>query len=462
MKKHEELRKKLEELGQGDLEAIVEEFHKTFWQYVEACDADDTVERYDFSGLIFPAFDIKGMRLCKLADFSKAKFSSYAYFIDVQFINPTVYFNEARFSGRADFTGAQFTGSATFNKAEFGGAVYFNEAQFSKHLYFFTYFIEVQFKSHAYFSKACFGGSAYFSLARFSGPAKFNRVLFHGRMELAAAKFHDEVDFKNATSAFLKHSPGATEDYKPISMEGAILRAAHLWGIDELRNYSFKDAVLLGISLADKKLKGCDFTGAVMKSIHTDGWELDDATIANTRYIYTDYEEGEKEVEGEMVTTLIPIEGSRVPADGFFGEDSNAGFTIEDYFFRPHEWNYALDLPPGMRETLLYAVQFFRRYSREAKATNVGVESREEGKRIRVVFSVDREEDRGHVEALFQEFVVKLFNPFEDFVVEFENPELTEEQKFEIQSGITNLQTQSVAEYARRMMLGPSDAKAAN
>ena len=563
MKEHERLRKKLEELSEGDLEKNAYEYRKTVNAYVEACNADKNAKGYNFSGLIFPAIIFERLEFEKHIDFTSVTFLGHVYFWEVTFSSDVDFtgstykhnadFNKVTFSGSATFTGtafkgdasfietvftedasfreatftgsadfsrvrfleeasfsgtefsgradlrdtkfsasasfgsAKFLGNANFNSVEFLGSANFVGTRFSGRASFRTAkftgnadFSGVRFLGNADFSSAKFSGRASYGSARFSGRASFGSAKFLGSANFSynvfsgsanfggtkfkkktyfnVAIFHDEVNFERASFTFLKQPPisAGKDEHKPISLEGAVLEAAHLWEIDTLTHYIFKEAFLLGVSLAGKSLKNCDFTGAVMKRVFTDGWQLDEATIKSTKYIYTDYKKEEQtDEDGNTKEVYVALEESRVPADGFFGKGSNAGFTIKEYFHRPYEWNYALDLPPELRLTAINAIQFFREYAENAKNEPLELETRKEGGKIRVTFQVESEEKRGRIEELFQEYVAKLLR-LEGFVVEFENDGLTEEEKAEIQRKAVWAQQSLFIDLTRQAQLNAS------
>ena len=516
MKQHEQLRKKLEELSKGDLKKNEELYQETVDAYIQACNEDEEITTYNFRELTFPKISFYKVYFIKAADFGGTTFSGDISFIhaiflgEVDFISATFLadadFNSVAFSINASFRDATFSGEVYFSYATFSGEVSFREATFSTDAYFReavfsdeAYFISATFSGYADFSyasffaevsfrEAVFSGDASFSLASFSAEAYFSYVTYSGEADFRSStflgsanfisatfsadtdfseakfeqrtfldncSFYDELHFESAKFAFLKLPPShaGEDEYKPIRMDSTILEAAHLWSIDTLNHYSFKNAFILGVSLAGKSLNNCNFTGAVMKRVFTDGWNPDEETIKNTSYIYTDYRVvDKKDVGGNIKKMYVPLEESRVPADGFFGKGSNAGFTIKEYFYKPHEWNYALDLPAEMRTTILNAVQFFREYAEKAKNEHVDIETRTEGSKLRVIFQVESEEDRERVEGLFKEYVEKLFS-VDEFIVEFENPSLEEYEKAELQRRTTFLQNSTLIETAHQMQL---------
>ncbi|MEM1094779.1 MAG: hypothetical protein AAGJ10_09255 [Bacteroidota bacterium] len=252
-------------------------------------------------------------------------------------------------------------------------------------------------------------------------------VQFDERTTFQQAVFHDEVNFIEARFAFLKHPPD-----EGIALNGAVLEAAHLWGIDTLRGYDLRDAFLLGISLAGKRLEGCNATGAVFKNVHTDGWTLDDATIAVTRYIYTDYtRETVKDDEGREREVFKPVAESRVPADGKFGDADNPRFTLETYFFQPHEWNRALNFPRRIQKGILDYLHFFPEYAEVTHGLKVRATPHPEGQKVRMTFAVDHPSLQDAVNDLLGDYMQNLFKPIDEVREElvFRNTEATEEEK---------------------------------
>ena len=406
--------------------------------------------------------DFREAAFSGLADYREAAFLGLAYFNSTSF-SGLADFREVKFSGLADFREAKFSGLADFREAKFSGSADFSstmllgDANFSR-----TFFMEdadfnyATFFGFADLSYTWFSGLAYFISARFTRSTSFSSALFLNRVQFNNCTFQDEVHFDEALFAFLKHPPGSAgkDEYEPIILEKAVLEAAHLWGIDTLSHYIFRDSFILGVSLAGKTLNNCDFTGAVMKRVFTDGWQPDKATIKNTKYIYTDYKKEEQvDEEGNTREAYVALEESRVPADGFFGEGSNAGFTIKDYFHRPYEWNYALPLPPEFRNTILQTIRFFQEYLLKTRGEEVDIMTQKEGGKIRLVFMVEKEADREHVEPVFKDYIRKLFDPLNDFEVEFHDVALSDFEKAELQRKVSLMQRDTRAEIAFRREL---------
>ena len=307
MKEHERLRKKLEELSAQNTEKNKELIQETVETYIQACTVDETVKSYDLKKLSFPDISFAG----------------------VEFLKPA-YFNEVCFKGYGNFSESTFHEYVTFNKATFTGYANFSDAIFGKDANFLNVkylenagFWMTQFLGNTDFSKSNFVGWLDLRSAVFMGYAWFTHSSFGKRTDFKGCIFHDEIDLSNSTFAFLKNIPSDAGKYgeKSVYLENAVLKAAHFWSLDSLSHYNFKGAFLLSVSLADKTLLDCNFTGAMMKQIFTDGWHLDKATIKNTKYIFTDYQVEEQLNEaGIKKNVYMPVKESRVPADGFFGE----------------------------------------------------------------------------------------------------------------------------------------------
>ena len=477
---HKAIREKLEILGQNNISIDQANYSLLLDQYIDLCDKNESVDSYNFSGLRFSDLNLKGRQFNKKADFSGATFLDQADFSHCVF-NGTAIFDYTSFRGGVDFFSCSFNGrvsflnslfdfdanfqsitfsaNAIFSGAKLEGAISFNNSSFHGECLLDNIFCGKRFDA----KKVIFSASAFFKGSQFLGYSDFSGANFNSKSSFSQSQFHDEVNFEEAIFALVRSLP-LSNDRKPkintsVSVKGAVLRASYLWSAGELKSYDFSDSFLLGISLADKKIKNCNFTGAVMKKVFTDGWELDENTIMNTKYIYTDYAIEER-TDGSNTSTevYVPKKESRVPADGFFGEGDNTRFTIKEYFYRPYEWNYALNLPAELRETILNVVQFFRYYAEKAKGSNVDIATRNEGRKIRVVFQVEKEDDRLRVEKLFHEYIEKIFN-IEGFRVEFENPSLSEFEKAEIQRKTSFLQQAALIELSNQLLLGGEETE---
>ena len=420
----------------GNVEKKKQVFSPALEAFLTSAEEDPGVQVFDMEGFIFPEIHFINRGFKKSVDFKAAQFSDTAYFWKAQFsgnadfrtaqFSGNAYFRATQFSGNADFREAQFSGNADFWATQVSGNANFREAQFSGN----ADFREAQVSGNAVFRATQFSGNADFRATQFSGNADFRSTQFIERSDFKYAVFHDEANFTEARFAFQK-----SLESTGIIFEGAVLEAAHLWGIDTLEGYQFNDAFLLGVSLAGKSICRCDFTGAVLKNIHTDGWRLDEETNTLTRFIYTDYRvESVTDEGGSTYKIYSPVEESRVPADGEFGGHDNPHFTLETYFYRPHLWNTSLNLPYLHRQAFLEYLSFFEHFAKIKNDLDVTVYKYPEGKKVRLSLEVEDETLQPQVEELLREYVNYIFKPLESIETEvvFRNPQLEESQKTEL------------------------------
>ncbi|MGN7613881.1 pentapeptide repeat-containing protein, partial [Magnetococcales bacterium HHB-1] len=343
--------------------------------------------------------DFRSSQFSGYADFRSSQFSGYADFRSSQF-SGYADFRSSQFSGYADFSESQFSGSADFISSQFSGSADFISSQFSGD----ADFRSSQFSGYADFSESQFLKSAHFSLSVFDKTADFKKVIFKDRLELDQAKFHDEVIFEASHQAFIKNVQG-----KNLNFKGAILEAAHLWEITVLEKCDFRDAFLISLSLAEKNLIDCNFTGAVFDAVQTRGWKPDDATLNNTKYIYTNYTKEDVFEEGREVTLYKRDEDSRVPAgEGVFGEGDYQGFRLDDYLKEPYKWSFAQKFPPIMRSSIINYINLFPDFMRLFKDVNVDVATKKEGEYIRFEFQAKTLKDKKRVRKPLEEFLMML------------------------------------------------------
>ncbi|OSM00259.1 hypothetical protein MAIT1_00735 [Magnetofaba australis IT-1] len=215
------------------------------------------------------------------------------------------------------------------------------------------------------------------------------------------AEFHDTVNFSGAQFANVRGLQA-----NEINLCGAVLESANFWGIEEIKQHDFSGAFLLSLSLANKAIIDCNFTGAVFDAVHTRGWEVNDATRCNTLFIYTAYEivQEPDEESGELRPKLIPKPGSRVPARGNFGEGEHANFFFDDYLKDPVRWSFAVDAPAMVRSAFLDFIAEFPEFMRLEKGIGVEIRQRQEGGMVRVEFCVSTEAERKEVNEAFPRF----------------------------------------------------------
>jgi uncharacterized protein YjbI with pentapeptide repeats len=403
---------------------------------IEKTESDDSIERHDFIGFLFPKVSFSEKTLKRIANFSYSSFSGDANFSHSSFSGDATFSHSSfsgfaelintSFSGDANFSHSRFRGFANFNNSRFRGYATFSHNSFSGYASFINSsfkksapFINSNFNGDVYFMSSSFSGDVNFSHSSFSGDAYFRKTQFKQRAEFSQARFHNEIRFEGSKLAFLKNLKNS--EAQPINFRGAVLEAAHLWGINRLEKHDFSGAFLLSLSLANKEIIGCDFTGAVFDAVHTRGWKPDPTTLANTRYIYTDYrvEDGEYIIE----------ENSRVPADGDFGEGENAGFTIADYLKDPVKWSVTPNVPPHIRSAVASYFAFFTDFMRVTEDIDVEIRSRQEGAKIRVEFYADSEEKKEKIQAHFQSYLKNIKDKPDNLEIHFNNDKATQVEK---------------------------------
>jgi len=236
------------------------------------------------------------------------------------------------------------------------------------------------------------------------------RTSFQAIVNFSDAEFHDIVYFNQSRIRFLKRINAEVES---INFEGAIIDEANFWNIHRLENYSFKNSYLLSISFAERELINCDFTGAVMDAVRTRGWNPDDNTLKNTKFIYNDYAKRPviKEDTGKEKYEYHVLEESRVPASGFFGEGEHENFTIADYLKERYRWSRAINPPVQIRTAVLNYIQFFSDFIRITEGYEVEIHTKKEGEKIRVEFITETKEEKEAIEGNFYEYMNNALKP---------------------------------------------------
>ncbi|KAA3599360.1 MAG: hypothetical protein DWQ06_10625 [Calditrichaeota bacterium] len=421
-----------------NVEQKKQDFTIAFENYIMRCEENVFMERYDFRGFVFPEISFKGKEFYKIVDFSSSKFVENTFFEKSQF-NEAAVFRDCVFSRFAWFHLCKFYGNAVFNGCKFSGNVDFGESIFSYYAHFFdieflgnSTFYKCAFKGIANFSQSKFINDVDFSQATFWGYSSFNNACFLNRVDFFQANFNEEIKMNESHFTFMKNLKASG-----INFENSVLESAHLWKIDKLEDYSFKNSFLLSISFANKRFINCNFTGALFDAVHTRGWQPDDKTLKNTKYIYTNYS---KDEDGNL--TVDPE--SRVPADGNFGEGEHKDFTIAHYLREPIKWSFALKLPLEIRTGITNYIQFFKDFVRITLGVEVEIRSKKEGGRIRVEFEAENEDDKKVLKGSFVEFMRKVFEDTENLNLEIRGGtakvEEIEKLQFKMENNIKNLQ----------------------
>lgn len=186
------------------------QFNQTadFWRATFSGDANFAVATFrgesHFSGATFSSDAILGATFSRRADFVGSTFEGSANFIGATFNGEATLFDQAIFSGDADFQNARFRGMALFDEATFSGDADFNKAIFKEYADFsfrdYSPFHGTYLDSHIANNRRI--GATFNSKANFVGTifvsANFNRATFNGDADFWDAIFRGDVDFKNA------------------------------------------------------------------------------------------------------------------------------------------------------------------------------------------------------------------------------------------------------------------------
>ena len=390
------------------------------------------IARLDFKGFVFPASDWSKRRFEKPADFRKAHFCDALNARNTDFAGE-VLFSGTTFDDKADFHAAHFRGRATFNGATFAGRTTFSGSHFDADATFhgckfrrFASWRDCRFQRPVLLQSNTFNEDVDFGQAVFQDGVDFQKTLFHGRAVFEGTQFTGEVILSDVHAMHLKKFSA-----RGACLDGAVLESAELWENNRIEGFSFRGAVLLALNLARKEVVNCDFTGAVFKAVLTQGWKPDPQTVANTKFIFTDYEARElRHPDGIVRWKYRPKGESRVPTEGNFGEGEHAKFTLLDYLRDPLRWSLALNVPPWLRTAVISYLQFFTDFMEMTQGVPVEIRTRSEGSKLRVEFMTDTEEQRAAVQQSFDEYRRNAEKPFAQLRLETEvRADVSEAQK---------------------------------
>lgn len=408
-----------------NVEAKEEDFKHALERLISKSEKDRATICYDFKGFIFPSISFKNKVFIKELDLRKAQFIEMADFENCEFKSDIIC-HKTIFHNKAFFQGAIFYNNVSFIASEFNKLIFVGGAAMNK-----VVFHGCKFYDNAVFRGRSFNSSATFQSSIFYKDVDFQWVKFHKLFDLSNSTFHmriifentqflDEVKFSKTNISLIKNlnAPG-------VDFEGAILQSANFFEIKNFINYSFNKSYLLSCDFSNKKFVNCDFTGAVLKAIHSDNIDLDDSTIQNTKYIYTDYLLTEN--EGEK--TYEPNQNSRVPLKGYFGDSENSGFTLNEFLKEQNKWVFLLDLPDDIRTGVLNYINFFKDYSKKVNNTNIYVSNNPEGEKTRVTLLADPNLKSEEIASTFKEYIANIFKPFSQLNIGFRNTDLSEYEK---------------------------------
>ena len=335
-------------------------FYKLFNDLVNNLEKNPEVDILDFKGFIFPKFDFKKRVVNKQVDFRKSIFYGKVFFNgcefkhDVNFLgaqfNDKAVFQGTIFEAKVVFMGVKFISKSIFVGGIFNNKVVFHGCKFKD----VSVFKGRHFNKEAIFQMNTFYKDADFGECKFDDNFDISGSWFKQRLNLKDAKFLGEINAQNVQISKFRNF------YLPAaSFDGAVLESVNFYQMSELRDFSFKNSFLISCNFSNKRIINCDFTGAVLKAIHTKDWSLDEQTIKNTKYIYTNYKTLHDKSSGEEKIIYVADKNSRVPAKGYFGDESNPDFTLQTYLKEPYKWDYLLEFPPEIRTGLLNYINFF-------------------------------------------------------------------------------------------------------
>lgn len=448
------------------------QFHQDFWarkaNFLKTCDfssarffSEASYSTAKFSG----GGNFRYAEFMDKASFRKAKFHDDADFKQIE-SKQELDFRECEFKAEANLSHSRIEKFLSIREGDFGGPCLFKNAHIdgvvsAENSVFrrgcnvsgAVFRSEVDFSNGEFFeeldlSHSKFETEAQFNGARFLWRATLNSGVFLGRMsfhncvfegslfarecdfsqpcEFQGARFHNEIDFSRSRFAYLKN---VVTD-RGVRLDQTVLEDSHFWGTDVLNGYSFRDAFLLSLNLSNKQINNCDFTGAVVSGVNTRNWRLDEQTKRNTRFVYSNYRTRSIK-EGDDSLGLYEIDtDSRVPADGDFGVGEHRDYTLEDYLKSLCVWSLSLQVPPMLRKAYLDYINFFSDYARATEMVNVEIRTKKEGRKLRVEFVTDDEEQKKIIQDAFPRYLDSARSQYpQDLNVLIRDPDITPEER---------------------------------
>ncbi len=268
-------------------------------------------------------------------DFTSSTFKEESEFISNSFFNHTT-FHKTIFEERAKFVKNSFFRNIFFKNSKFLGETQFTQVKFSN----YVDFRKCNFSDDTIFSRCVFK-YANFKKASFLGDITFGYCKVVKKIDLTETIFQKEIGITNTSIRYLKGIQAQETD-----LSGSVIETANFGDLDKLEKFNFKDAFLISVSLDGKQISDCNFTGAVLNMISARHCILDEQTVSNTKYIYSDYrKEKTLDEDKEEYEVFTPDYESRIPADGFFGDENNKDFTLKEYLYEPYKMNFSISIP---------------------------------------------------------------------------------------------------------------------
>ena len=400
------------------------DFKDEFLKYIQKCNSNDLIKEYDLRGCFFPEVDLSSLTFKKDAFFNKCQFLGRLTFNKSKFFGKSffghsifqeeLYFLEVSTYETCSFSSCEFNKKAAFNSSEFHSDAYFANAIFKEHFsiggsdfyehvsfsdsqfHDLTQMSSIKFRDTVYFNKCQFSGDTNLSHCTFLDDVSFQFCIFSLRVNFKKSVFQGEISLNNSRITKLKYI-----NANGLNFDGAILKEISFWHVEKLKDVSFRNAFILSVTFANMKLDNCDFTGAVFDSVRTKGWRPDSKTIKNSKYIYSDYIINEKD-------EYNPLDDSRVPVEGCFGEADCIDFTIADYLREKYKWSSSLSLPKIIQTPIIEYIRFFEDFSRFIDGIELKITTQKEGEKIRVEFFTDSEKDKAEVKISFENYLKNL------------------------------------------------------
>lgn len=402
------------------LEKKKQTFPAALETWIKQSESKPEIKLLDFRGFVFPAVSFQRNAFSKEVDFRQAQFLESVDFRATRF-GGSANFYSASFSQKAFFQGALFTGFVQFVGCTFQDKAVFGGVRFSKDAVFHgCKFRDLFALPNAVFcrmailqSNTCYK-DADFKNCQFNGGVDFEKTIFARRASFQGAKFQNTITFADSQIGILKGFNASG-----VNFDGAILESVNFEDAPRLVGFSFRNAFLLALNFNEREFVNCDFTGAVFKGTLTQGWKPDKKTLANTKYIFTDYESCEDIDEHGTRKAYRAIPGTRVPVDGAFGTAEHSDFTLAEYLKEPFRWNLAFKVPPGLRTPFLNYVQLFADFMKVTEDLSVEIRTRHEGEKLRVEFLTESEEAHERVQEKFDDYKANAGKDFSALKIRF-------------------------------------------
>jgi len=405
------------------------EFGEALELLIEQAESESAKHSLEFIGYVFPKVTFKNRVFKKHVDLRNATFAGDADFEKCVFESGVVC-RSTHFQKLAFFQGAVFKANATFVNTGFQQLVLIGGTAEKK-----IAFNGCKFHGSATFASRSFKGNFLLQSSMFIKDADFHDCQFHERFDLTdsefkeraifvGASFHDEIRLEKSRFKLLKGIQGTR-----LNFDATVLHAPNFQKTHTFYGYSFRNAFLISCDFSKKNLAGCDFTGAVLRSLNVDNSLLDAKTCELTKYIYTDYLVREDKEDDHTVIRYLPAEESRVPAKGDFGDAKNLGFTLKEYLREREKWEFLLDLPDDVRTGILNYVNFFRDYLKATENVSVDIGAAAEGDKTKITILAQNHADMRAVDSAFKHYILNLFEPFDRMKTAFRNEKLEEYRK---------------------------------